>query len=215
MKNSKWELLLTSLVCLLPLPVGAALYPRLPEIMVTHWDFSGNANGWSSRAATVFGLPLVILALHLVCFYAESRETKKNRNPVLRTVLLWFCPAVSLLGGAVTLGTGLGYEMHISTVVPVFVGLLFLILGNYLPKIRRNRTMGIKLPWTLASEENWTRTHRVAGFTWVAVGLLMVVSAFWQLHGPTVTVVLLALAVGIPVLYSYLYYRRHEKGGAQ
>ena len=215
MKNNKREILLTSLVCLLPLFAGAALYPRLPETMVTHWDFSGNANGWSSRAATVFGLPLFILALHLVCFYAESRETKKNRNPVLRTVLLWFCPAVSLLSGAMTLGTGLGYEMHISTVVPVFVGLLFLILGHYLPKIRQNRTMGIKLPWTLASEENWTRTHRAAGFTWVAAGLLMVVSAFWQLHGPTVTVVLLALAVGIPVLYSYLYYRRHEKGGAQ
>ena len=215
MKNNKREILLTSLVCLLPLFAGAALYPRLPEIMVTHWDVSGNANGWSSRAATVFGLPLFILALHLVCFYAESRETKKNRNPVLRTVLLWFCPAVSLLSGAMTLGTGLGYEMHISTVVPVFVGLLFLILGNYLPKIRQNRTMGIKLPWTLASEENWTRTHRAAGFTWVAAGLLMLLSALLRLHGPTVTVVLLALAVGIPVLYSYLYYRRHEKGGAQ
>lgn len=215
MKNNKREMLLTSLVCLLPLFAGAALYPRLPETMATHWDFSGNANGWSSRAATVFGLPLFILALHLVCFYAESRETKKNRNPVLRTVLLWFCPAVSLLGGAVTLGTGLGYEMPISTVVPVFMGLLFLILGNYLPKIRQNRTMGIKLPWTLASEENWTRTHRVAGFTWVAVGLLMLLSALLRLHEPTVTVVLLALAVGIPVLYSYLYYRRHEKGGAQ
>lgn len=83
MKNNKREMLLTSLVCLLPLFAGAALYPRLPETMATHWDFSGNANGWSSRAATVFGLPLFILALHLVCFYAESRETKKNRNPVL------------------------------------------------------------------------------------------------------------------------------------
>ena len=200
MKANKKELLLTSAVCLLPLLAGVILYPRLPETMATHWGFDGTANGWSSRAATVFGLPLFILALHLVCSYAESRDTKrKNVNPVLRTVMLWFCPAVSLLGGALTLGTGLGYEMHVGTVAPVFAGLLFLILGNYLPKLRRNRTMGIKLPWTLASEENWTRTHRVAGFTWVAAGLLMVVSAFWQLHGPTVTVVLLALAVGIPV----------------
>ncbi len=80
MKNDKREMLLTSLVCLLPLFAGAALYPRLPETMATHWDFAGNANGWSPRAATVFGLPLFILALHLVCFYAESRETKKNRE---------------------------------------------------------------------------------------------------------------------------------------
>ena len=216
MKINKKELLLTSLVCLLPLLAGVILYPRLPETMATHWGFDGTANGWSSRAATVFGLPLLILALHLVCSYAASRDTKrKNVNPVLRTVMLWFCPAVSLLGGALTLGTGLGYEMHVGTVAPVFVGLLFLILGNYLPKLRRNRTMGIKLSWTLASEENWTRTHRVAGFTWVAAGLLMLLSALLRLHGPTVTVVLLALAVGIPVLYSYLYYRRHEKGGAQ
>ena len=215
MKANKKELLLTSLVCLLPLLAGTILYPRLPETMATHWGFDGTANGWSSRATTVFGLPLLILALHLICFYAESHGTNRNMNPALRTVMLWFCPAVSLLGGALTLGTGLGYEMHVDTVAPVFAGLLFLILGNYLPKLRRNRTMGIKLPWTLASEENWTRTHRAAGFTWVAVGLLMVVSAFWQLHGPMVTVVLLALAVGIPVLYSYLYYRRHEKGGAQ
>ena len=208
MKNSKWELLLTSLVCLLPLPVGAALYPRLPEIMVTHWDVSGNANGWSSRAATVFGLPLVILALHLVCFYAESRETKKNTNPVLRTVLLWFCPAVSLLGGAVTLGTGLGYEMHISTVVPVFVGLLFLILGNYLPKIRQNRTMGIKLPWTLQSEENWTRTHRLAGFQWVAGGLLLILLTLLGLGSTWVYAAVTAAMVLIPGFYSWELHRK-------
>ena len=208
MKNSKWELLLTSLVCLLPLFAGAALYPRLPETMATHWDFSGNANGWSSRAATVFGLPLFILALHLVCFYAESRETKKNTNPVLRTVLLWFCPAVSLLGGAVTLGTGLGYEMHISTVVPVFVGLLFLILGNYLPKIRQNRTMGIRLPWTLASGENWNRTHRLAGFLWVAGGLLLILLTLLGLGNVWVYAAVTAAMVLIPGFYSWELHRK-------
>ena len=157
---------------------------------------------------TVFGLPLFILALHLVCFYAESRETKKNRNPVLRTVLLWFCPAVSLLGGAVTLGTGLGYEMHISTVVPVFVGLLFLILGNYLPKIRQNRTMGIKLPWTLQSEENWTRTHRLSGFLWVLCGLVMIPLSLLRLWSGWLFGALLAVMVLIPAVYSYALHRK-------
>ena len=213
MKANRKELLLTSLACLLPLLAGVILYPRLPETMATHWGFDGTANGWMPRAAAVFGLPLLIMALHLICFYAESRDQKqKNMHPVLRTVMLWFCPVVSLLGGVLTLGTGMGYEMHVGTAAPMFVGLLFLILGNYLPKLRRNRTMGIKLPWTLASEENWTRTHRVAGFLWVLAGLLMLLSALLRLHG-AVTVALLALAVGIPVLYSYLYYRRHEKGG--
>ena len=200
--STRGQLLIAAVVVL------AALYPRLPETMATHWDFSGNANGWSSRAATVFGLPLFILALHLVCFYAESRETKKHRNPVLRTVLLWFCPAVSLLGGAVTLGTGLGYEMHISTVVPVFVGLLFLILGNYLPKIRQNRTVGIKLPWTLQSEENWTRTHRLSGFLWVLCGLVMIPLSLLRLWSGWLLWALLAVMVLIPAVYSYALHRK-------
>ena len=208
-KANKKELLLTSAVCLLPLLAGVALYPRLPETMATHWGFDGTANGWSSRAATVFGLPLLILALHLVCSYAESRDTKrKNVNPVLRTVMLWICPAMSLLGSALTLGTGLGYEMHISTVVPVFMGLLFLILGNYLPKIRRNRTMGIKLPWTLQSEENWTRTHRLSGFLWVLCGLVMIPLSLLRLWSGWLFGVLLAVMVLIPTVYSYALHRK-------
>lgn len=209
MKANKKELLLTSLVCLLPLLAGTILYPRLPETMATHWGFDGTANGWSSRAATVFGLPLLILALHLVCSYAESRDTKrKNVNPVLRTVMLWFCPAVSLLGGALTLGTGLGYEMHVGTVAPVFAGLLFLILGNYLPKIRRNRTMGIKLPWTLQSEENWTRTHRLSGFLWVLCGLVMIPLSLLRLWSGWLFGALLAVMVLIPTIYSYALHRK-------
>ena len=80
-KANKKELLLTSLVCLLPLLAGAILYPRLPETMATHWGFDGTANGWSSRAATVFGLPLLILALHLVCSYAERRLRARRTGP--------------------------------------------------------------------------------------------------------------------------------------
>lgn len=216
MKANKKELLLTSLVCLLPLLAGVILYPRLPETMATHWGFDGTADGWAPRGMAVFGLPLLILALHLVCSYAESRDTKrKNVNPVLRTVMLWFCPAVSLLGGALTLGTGLGYEMHVGTVAPVFVGLLFLILGNYLPKIRRNLTVGIKLPWTLASEENWNHTHRVAGFLWVLAGLVTLAVTLLGAWSSGLFFALLVLTAGIPTLYSYCYYRRHEKGGAQ
>ena len=214
MKANRKELLLTSLVCLLPLLAGVILYPRLPETMATHWGFDGTANGWMPRGMAVFGLPLLILALNFICFYAMSRDPKRaNISVALQTVTQWICPAVSLLCGTVTLGTGMGYEMHVGTVAPMFVGLLFLIIGNYLPKTKQSGTMGIRLPWTLASEENWNHTHRVAGFLWVLAGLLMLLAVPLRLHGPTVTVTLLALAAGIPVLYSYLYYRRHEKGG--
>ena len=132
-------------------------------------------------------------------------------SEALCTLTLWICPAVSLLCSAVTLGTGLGREMHVGTLVPLFVGVLFLAIGNYLPKTKRNETMGIRLPWTLASEENWNHTHRIAGFTWVILGLLMAAASLIRLHDIAVVVVLIALTAGIPAAYSYGYYCRHER----
>ena len=81
MKNNKREMLLTSLVCLLPLFAGAALYPRLPETMATHWDFAGNANGWSPRAATVFGLPL--LFWHCISSAFTPRAVRRRKIGIL------------------------------------------------------------------------------------------------------------------------------------
>ena len=62
------------------------------------------------------------------------------------------------------------------------IGVLFMIIGNYLPKCKQNYTMGIKLPWTLDDEENWNRTHRFAGFLWVAGGVVIAINAFlkWE-----------------------------------
>ena len=211
MKTNK-KLLLTSLICLLPLLAGVLVYPRLPETMATHWGFDGAPNGWTSRAGVVFGLPVLILLLHIACAYALEHDPRRgNMSAALRTMTLWFCPAVSLLCGTITLGTGLGYEMNVSTIVPVFVGVLFVLVGNYLPKTKQSGTMGVRLPWTLASEENWNRTHRVAGFLWVLAGLAAIAVTLLRRWSPGAFFALLALMAGIPALYSYLYYRRHER----
>ena len=213
MKINKKELLATALVCLLPVLAGAVLYPHLPETMATHWGIDGAANGWMPRAAAVFGLPVFLLAIHLICVYELGHDPKRgNMSDVLCTLTMWICPALSLLCGTVTLGAGLGHEMHVDTLVPAFVGVLFLIIGNYLPKTRQNDTMGLRLPWTLAREENWNHTHRIAGFVWAGTGLLLAVSALMHLRSTAVTAALIVLAAGVPTLYSYCYYRRHEKG---
>ena len=135
MKTNRKERFLTTLVCLLPMAAGAAVYHRLPETMATHWGTNGAANGWMPRAAAVFALPALIAAIDLFCCWAMDRDPRKeNMSTALRSITMWSCPAVSLLCGTITLGTGLGYEMHVSTVAPLFVGILFLVIGNYLPK---------------------------------------------------------------------------------
>ena len=91
--------------------------------------------------------------------------------------------------------------------IPILIGLLFIVIGNYMPKTKQSYTMGIKLPWTLASEENWNRTHRLAGFLWVIGGVYFLAMTFigWSL---VAFLIPLAVMVLVPAVYSYLLYRK-------
>ena len=207
MKNKKM-LIWTSLVCLIPILVGAAVYSRLPETMATHWNMSGEPDGWSSRAFAVFGLPGILLAVNLFLPFALKADPKhENMSEKLVLISLWTIPLVSLLCSGLTLARGLGYEVRVERWVPIFMGVLFIVIGNYLPKTKQSYTMGIKLPWTLASEENWNRTHRLGGFLWVIGGALFILMSFigWSLAA---FLIILALMVLAPMVYSYLLYRR-------
>ena len=209
MKTNRKEPFLTTLVCLLPMAAGAAVYHRLPETMVTHWGTDGAANGWMPRAAAVFALPALIAAIDLFCCWAMDRDPRKeNMSTALRSITMWSCPAVSLLCGTITLGAGLGYEMHVSTVAPLFVGILFLVIGNYLPKTKQSDTLGIRLPWTLSSEENWNRTHRLTGFLWVAAGALCILFTLLHLWNGWLLAGLIALIALLPALYSCCLHRK-------
>ena len=207
MKNKK-TLIATTLVCLLPLLAGALVYSRLPEQVATHFDLQGNPDGWSSRPFAVFGLPGILLAVNLLIPFALQADPKhKNMSGALVNIVIWTVPVVSLLCSGLTLGRALGYDLRIEMVLPVFMGVLFILIGNYLPKTKQSYTMGIKLPWTLASEENWNRTHRLAGFLWVIGGAFFIVMSFigWSLIAFLIPITLMVL---IPTVYSYLLYRK-------
>ena len=207
MKNKK-TLIATTLVCLLPLIAGALVYSRLPEQVATHFDLHGNPDGWSSRAFAVFGLPGILLAVNLLMpFLLRADPKHENMSGALVNIVIWTVPVVSLLCSGLTLGRALGYDLRIEMVLPVFMGVLFILIGNYLPKTKQSYTMGIKLPWTLASEENWNRTHRLAGFLWVIGGAYFIVMSFigWSLAAFLIPIAVMVL---VPTVYSYLLYRK-------
>ena len=207
MKNKK-TLVITSLICLLPIIVGALVYKRLPEMIATHFDLNGNPNGWSSRAFAVFGLPAILLAVNLLLpFMLRADPKHENMSGALVNITIWTIPVLSLLCSGLTLGRALGYDVRIERVLPVFMGVLFILIGNYLPKTKQSYTMGIKLPWTLASEENWNRTHRLAGFLWVLGGIYFIVVSFIGWSVPAF-VIPLAVMVLVPMVYSFLLYRK-------
>lgn len=104
-------------------------------------------------------------------------------------------------------GIQFGYEISINIVVPIFLGILFVILGNYLPKCRQNFTMGYRLPWTLNDEDNWNKTNRLAGYVMVLGGILIIIMSFFDLAFWAVILFVGAILI-IPSVYSFLLYRK-------
>lgn len=210
-RNNKWKMIVSSIIILLPIIAGLLLWNKLPERFETHWDFSGNADGWSSRGMAVFGLPLVLLAVQWICVFVTFQDPKnKNRNHKVMGLMFWIVPVVSILGGVVIYLNALGIACSSSRIGFGLLGALFIVIGNYMPKCSQNHTIGIKIPWTLASEANWNATHRLAGRLWMIGGVIMLAGIFLPMvHQPWLLAIVVAMMVAVPLVYSYLFYRKH------
>ena len=205
-KNLK-ILILTSVVILLPILAGVILWNQLPEQIPTHWNFAGEIDGWSSKPFAVFGLPLILLGMHWLCIAGTFADPKKNNHPTkILHLVLWIVPVVSALLSALTYAAAMGNDVRMEVVTPVFVGLVLAIVGNYLPKCKQNYTIGIKIPWTLNSEENWNKTHRFAGRLWTVCGLVIMLTGFFGGFWIFLGVVLLMVLA--PFIYSYMLHRK-------
>ena len=178
-KKYKKTLIISSLTLLIPVIVGLLLWNKLPDPMPSHWDIHGEVDGWSSKAFTVFGLPAMMLALQWVCLLACTADPKhQNYNPKMLKLALWICPAIGLILCGMVYPQAMGYSVPIEVIMPLVMGVLFVIVGNWRPKCQQTYTMGIKLPWTFASEANWNATHRFGGKVWVIGGIITMLTAF-------------------------------------
>ena len=208
-QEHKLLLVIGSGVILLQTVVGVILWDRLPEQIATHFGLNNQPDGYSSRTFTVFGMPLILLALHWICLLAGGKNGQMYSRK-LRYVVLFIVPATSLLMTVVCYGYALGMGFNVGRVVVPFVGVLLAVSGNYMPKVRRNYTVGIKVPWTLADEENWEKTHRFAAPVWVIGGILLAVLG---LIGYTAwpTFALLMALVFLPAAYSFVLYLKKNR----
>src|SRR5262245_1940754 len=175
--------------------LAATLYGRLPATVPTHWNWAGQPDGFLPKPLGAFLLPLVaavtwavLAVLPALSPRGFSMERFRGTYDVLRTTIVGFLVLVAMA----QLLVAAGWRLRLDVVIPVAVGLLLAILGNYMGKVRRNFFVGIRTPWTLASEEVWLRTHRVAGKLFAAAGVLV---AAGGLLGAGVWV--LPLAVGV------------------
>ena len=208
MIKKNWKILVvTSLIILLPILAGVILWDQLPAQVPSHWNVAGEIDGWSSKAFAVFGMPAILLAFQWLCVLGTLADPKKkNHTEKILHLVFWIIPVLSVLLSAITYMVALGKEVRMEVIMPIFIGLVLAVVGNYLPKCKQNYTIGIKIPWTLNSEENWNRTHRFAGRLWVVCGLVIMLTGFlggfWIFFGVVLLMVL------VPFVYSYMLHRK-------
>ncbi len=213
MKDKKF-IFWTSVVTLLPILLGLFLWNRLPDEMPTHWSGSGGPDGWSTKGFAVYGLPCLMLVFHWVMIGVTflDKENVAQHEKIMKVILGIF-PALSNVMMFLLYNIALGLDVNMTRVMMPLLGVMFLVMGNYLPKCRQNSTIGIKIKWTLYNEENWNKTHRFGGKVFVLAGLGFVALTFaegaWRFWPLTL---MIATAVA-PMLYSYLLYKRQVKKG--
>ena len=210
MKHTKLNIILSCIILVAPMIFGMIVWNKLPESMPIHWGVNGEVNGWSSKPFAVFVLPLLILAIHGVCIFASRKDFRnKKQSPKVMGLVLWICPLLSVMANSLTYAVALGKEINVLFVVSLTMGALFVIIGNYLPKCQQNRMVGIRIIWTLKNEANWNATHRFAGKVWVIGGLLLMASSLLPYSIlPWAMITLLVVFIGLPVLYSYRFYKK-------
>ncbi|OZM56999.1 hypothetical protein CIB95_09520 [Lottiidibacillus patelloidae] len=191
------------------------VYPSLPNEVASHWGTNGEVDGYMSKLWGAFFLPILLLGLYFLLTFLPNIDPKKENYKkfagTYNLIILLFVIFLAMLHVGVLL-FNLGMNINIAMIVPIAVGVLFIILGNYMPKFKHNYFVGIKTPWTLANEKVWAKTHRFGGKVFIVMGLILIFSAFF--NGTAQFIVLLSVTFGgvfLLFLMSYIYFKKETK----
>lgn len=160
-------------------------WPQVPAdaLVPTHWNAAGQADGFGPKWVGLLLLPLVcvgVVALFSLIRYVDPKRANIERSATaFQATLFGVLIFMLALHGAAILNI-VGYTFNLSYVAAPAVGLMFIIMGNYMGKIRRNYMFGVRTPWTLASELSWNKTHRLAGKLFVIAGVLILLTTLWE-----------------------------------
>jgi len=200
------------LLVLLAFVAGGVAYGRLPARVPIHWDLHGRVNGWGSPAVAAFIMPCVLLLVWLLLvFIPRVDPLRANYDKFSDTYAFLVNLVVTFLFLAhlMLLAAALGMHVDMARTSGMLLGLLFVGMGNVLPRARRNWFVGIRTPWTLSSDRVWERTHRVGGYLFTAAGVLAIIASLVGRAAGVPITLALAVAAGVGSAgYSYLVWRQ-------
>ena len=201
-KENKLKYIISSLVIILPSIVALFIEDSIITAMKGAWYFS-----WI--------MPVFLLALHTFMLIFTRRIDSVKQSSKIENIIFFIVPSISLYVGSIFIALMLGFEFDIGLVIGVIMGVSLIVMGNYMPKAKRNSTFGLKIKWTLANDDNWVATHRFGGKVMVVAGLLSLAISFLPVVAFFIAFTLLIAAIVIiPTVYSYRFYKNQLKTGA-
>jgi uncharacterized membrane protein len=213
--SARWSHGICLVLLLANFVLAAYLYPQLPDPVPSHWNASGQADGFTPKPWGVFLLPLVSTAAYLLLTILPAISPRGFRMDEFADVVRLFQLAVLVFFSLITMSSLMaarGDDVDLGRIILSGLGLLFMVIGGVMGRLRKNFFIGIRTPWTLASELVWNRTHRLAAWCFGLAGAVVTLGALLDAHF-AVTPISIAAAVLIPVVYSFLLYRRLEGFG--
>jgi len=199
--------------------LGGYFYSLFPQQVATHWNFQGEPNGFSGKFFGAWFLPILTVSLYGLFLVLPKIDPKKERYAEFAAAYHIFKGLIVLIIFLIFITTGfynLGYNLPIGKLVPAAVGLLMVVLGILMPKIKPNWFMGIRTPWTLSNKDVWNKTHRLGGHLFMLFGLGLILTPFLP---PSISPIILFGGAGAIVigtfLYSCLLYRQGKENNLQ
>ncbi|MCP8970840.1 SdpI family protein [Ectobacillus ponti] len=201
-----------SVLALITIGIGVWGHFHLPDTLPIHWNWQGEVDGYGSKYSVIFGFPIIAVVLYVMRVATPKLDPRKENYEkfkgsyavIMNTLFTFFV----IMYGIVILN-GAGYEIDVNTIMPVLVGLLFIILGNYMQRLKSNYFIGVRTPWALHNDEVWRYTNRVGARTFVIAGVVLIAAAFvpasWKV---SLFIGAVVLAAVVPVAASYLYFRK-------
>ena len=207
------NLIISTLLIILITWITAFIYSDyLPDPVPTHWNIDGEIDGWTAKPWGVYILPIIDTATILLLLVLPKIAPKGFRLEgalkvyyLLTLVMAVFMLMIMLFMFSAALNKG----FNMTTWIMSGIGLLFIIIGNYLTKIPKNFFLGIRTPWTLSNDEVWYKTHRLSAWVFIIAGLALMLSPFTPYQNIILFTVIIATAA-IPILYSLYLYKNIE-----
>ncbi|AEM78236.1 SdpI family protein [Thermoanaerobacter wiegelii] len=191
-----------------------AIFGRLPAKIPMHWNIYGQVDRFGSKIE-IFILPVIITVIYLIMLFIPLIDPKRANYGKFAGAYRIIRAAVVIIFMAVYFAStysALGYKIDMNMVGNLVIPFMLIGFGSVMGKFYHNYFVGIRVPWTLADEEVWDKTHKFGGKVWITAGIIGLFVFFFK--GTWVTVfmfVLLITAVMVPIVYSYIIFKNKGK----